>query len=110
MRRPPGPASPVPRPRLAATRSAPKSGSTTLARDAGGTLRLNGVKYYSAGSLYADSLFYMALDDEGQVVTVVVPADRHGVTLEDDWDGLAARASPGPAPRGSRTSRSSPTR
>jgi alkylation response protein AidB-like acyl-CoA dehydrogenase len=62
--------------------------STTLARDADGGFRLNGVKYYSTGSLYADALLYIALDEDEQVVSVVVPADREGVTLEDDWDGL----------------------
>ncbi|MBN9622450.1 MAG: acyl-CoA dehydrogenase family protein [Actinobacteria bacterium] len=62
--------------------------STKLVRDADGVLRLNGVKYYSTGSLYADELLYIALDEEGEVVSVVVPAERPGVTLEDDWDGL----------------------
>jgi alkylation response protein AidB-like acyl-CoA dehydrogenase len=62
--------------------------STKLVRDADGTLRLNGVKYYSTGSLYADSLLYIALDEEEKVVSVVVPFDRDGVTVEDDWDGL----------------------
>lgn len=62
--------------------------STRLARDAAGTLRLNGVKYYSTGSLYADSLLYIALDEEEKVVSVIVPFDRDGVTVEDDWDGL----------------------
>jgi alkylation response protein AidB-like acyl-CoA dehydrogenase len=61
---------------------------TTLSRKADGSLRLNGVKYYSTGSLYADALLYIALDDEGEPVSVVVPADREGVVLEDDWDGL----------------------
>jgi alkylation response protein AidB-like acyl-CoA dehydrogenase len=62
--------------------------STRVARDADGVLRLNGVKYYSTGSLYADALLYIALDEDGEVASVVVPADREGVTLEDDWDGL----------------------
>jgi alkylation response protein AidB-like acyl-CoA dehydrogenase len=61
---------------------------TTLRRDAAGVLRLNGVKYYSTGSLYADALLYIALDDDGRLVSVIVPAERDGVTLEDDWDGL----------------------
>jgi alkylation response protein AidB-like acyl-CoA dehydrogenase len=65
-----------------------ESFSTRLRRDEKGTLRLDGVKYYSTGSLYADELLYIALDEDDQVVTVVVPADRAGVTLEDDWDGL----------------------
>jgi alkylation response protein AidB-like acyl-CoA dehydrogenase len=61
---------------------------TTLSEGADGTLRLNGTKYYSTGSLYADDLLYIAVDDEENVVSVVVPAEREGVTLEDDWDGL----------------------
>jgi alkylation response protein AidB-like acyl-CoA dehydrogenase len=62
--------------------------STTLSLDGDGGFRLNGLKYYSTGSLYADALLYIALDEDEQVVSVVVPADREGVTLEDDWDGL----------------------
>jgi alkylation response protein AidB-like acyl-CoA dehydrogenase len=61
---------------------------TRLRRDADGTLRLSGVKYYSTGSLYADALLYIALDDDEEIVSLVVPAERDGVTLEDDWDGL----------------------
>jgi alkylation response protein AidB-like acyl-CoA dehydrogenase len=64
---------------------------TTLRRGGDGVLRLNGVKYYSTGSLYADSLLYIALDDDEKLVSVVVPAGREGVTLEDDWDGLGQR-------------------
>lgn len=61
---------------------------TTVVRDGDGVLRLNGVKYYSTGSLYADALLYIALDQDEKLVSVVVPADRDGVTLLDDWDGL----------------------
>jgi alkylation response protein AidB-like acyl-CoA dehydrogenase len=62
--------------------------ATKLSRDEAGALRLNGVKYYSTGSLYADALLYIALDTDGELVSVVVPAEREGVVLEDDWDGL----------------------
>jgi alkylation response protein AidB-like acyl-CoA dehydrogenase len=62
--------------------------ATTLRRDADGVLRLNGVKYYSTGSLYADALMFTALDDDEKLVAVVVPARREGIILEDDWDGL----------------------
>jgi alkylation response protein AidB-like acyl-CoA dehydrogenase len=65
-----------------------ESFGTRLRRDDDGTLRLNGVKYYSTGSLYADQLLYIAVDEEERIVSVIVPADRAGVTLEDDWDGL----------------------
>jgi alkylation response protein AidB-like acyl-CoA dehydrogenase len=61
--------------------------ATTLVRGENGELRLNGTKYYSTGSLYADWLMLTALD-EGKLEVVVVPASREGVTLEDDWDGL----------------------
>lgn len=65
-----------------------ESFDTRLRRDSEGTLRLNGVKYYSTGSLYADELLYIAVDEDEQIVSVIVPAEREGVTLEDDWDGL----------------------
>jgi alkylation response protein AidB-like acyl-CoA dehydrogenase len=73
---------------LGAQKVGAESLATTLRRDGDGVLRLNGVKYYSTGSLYADALMFTALDDDGKLVALVVPADRDGVTLEDDWDGL----------------------
>jgi len=76
---------------LGAHKVGAESLGTTLRRDAAGVLRLNGVKYYSTGSLYADVLMFTALDDDGRLVAVVVPARREGVTLEDDWDGIGQR-------------------
>jgi alkylation response protein AidB-like acyl-CoA dehydrogenase len=73
---------------LGAHKVGAESLATTLRRDGDGTLRLNGVKYYSTGSLYADALMFTALGDDEQLVAVVVPASREGVTLEDDWDGI----------------------
>jgi alkylation response protein AidB-like acyl-CoA dehydrogenase len=73
---------------LGAQKVGAESLATTLRRDGDGVLRLNGVKYYSTGSLYADALMFTALDDDEQLTAVVVPASREGVTLEDDWDGL----------------------
>ncbi len=72
---------------LGAHKVGAESLATTLVRDADGVRRLNGVKYYSTGSLYADALMFTALDD-GQLVAAIVPAERDGVTLEDDWDGI----------------------
>ncbi|PLZ02223.1 monooxygenase [Burkholderia sp. WAC0059] len=50
---------------------------------------LDGEKYYSTGSLFADWLDVLArrADDGGDVIAVV---DRHqpGVRLDDDWDGF----------------------
>ena len=73
---------------LGAHKVGAESLATTLRRDGDGVLRLNGVKYYSTGSLYADALMFTALDEEEKFTAVVVPAEREGVTLEDDWDGL----------------------
>jgi len=49
---------------------------------------LQGVKHYSTGALFCDLLKIRALNDEGQAVSVVIPADRLGVTRLDDWDGM----------------------
>ncbi|MGW5317309.1 acyl-CoA dehydrogenase family protein [Nocardia thailandica] len=66
--------------------------ATTL-RSVDGTLRLNGEKYYSTGALYGDYLTVAALDDNGDRVTAVVPADAPGVERLDDWAGFGQRAS-----------------
>lgn len=67
---------------------------TRLTRD-GDELRLDGVKYYSTGSRYSDYVVVYASSepDEDRIAGVVVPIDREGVTLEDDWDGIGQRLS-----------------
>jgi alkylation response protein AidB-like acyl-CoA dehydrogenase len=63
---------------------------TTLSpTDDGGVL--DGTKYYSTGSLYADYVVVAARTPDGPNVAAVVPADRAGVRLEDDWDGMGQR-------------------
>lgn len=52
---------------------------------------LNGVKYYSTGSIFADYILVRAEDPSGRLVSIVLPADAPGLTLEDDWDGLGQR-------------------
>jgi alkylation response protein AidB-like acyl-CoA dehydrogenase len=52
---------------------------------------LNGVKYFSTGSLFADYVMVRAQDLSDRFVTVVVQAKREGVTLIDDWDGFGQR-------------------
>jgi len=54
-------------------------------------LRLNGHKFYSTGTLYADLIAVSAVDAEGRDVQVIVPTDRAGVELYDDWDGFGQR-------------------
>ncbi|MGW0020304.1 acyl-CoA dehydrogenase family protein [Rhodococcus sp. NPDC003382] len=51
-------------------------------------LRLNGTKFYSTGNLYANYLVVAAHGPEDEPIRVVVPADREGVVLERDWDGI----------------------
>jgi len=59
--------------------------------DASGTLRLNGLKFYSTGTLFADRIAVSAIDAEGRDLQAIVPAHRDGVELYDDWDGFGQR-------------------
>ena len=63
--------------------------SVTLQRTGEGW-RLNGEKYYSTGSLYADWIDVAAHDGTDDV-RVVVRGDARGVTRLDDWDGSGQR-------------------
>lgn len=58
----------------------------------GDGLRLNGTKYFTTGTLYADYAEVLASDPEGATVVVLVPTDRPGVSVLDDWDGMGQRA------------------
>lgn len=51
---------------------------------------LNGRKYYSTGSLFADLVEVIATDG-GRLVSLVVPTDRAGVSLVDDFDAMGQR-------------------
>ncbi|TQR85484.1 acyl-CoA dehydrogenase [Mycobacterium hodleri] len=64
---------------------------TKLTTDGDG-YRLNGRKYFTTGTLYADYAEVLASDPEGATVIVLVPTDRAGVTVLDDWDGFGQRA------------------
>jgi len=50
--------------------------------------RLNGTKFFCTGSLYSDWVWVLASTPEGEQTAVVVPTNREGVTLEDDWVGI----------------------
>ena len=52
---------------------------------------LRGEKHYSTGCLFADLVSVRATMPGGEVVNAVVPADRDGVVLVDDWDGFGQR-------------------
>jgi alkylation response protein AidB-like acyl-CoA dehydrogenase len=64
--------------------------TTTLTPEGDGW-RLNGTKYYSTGSLYADLILIKATAPGGLGVTVIIPTDREGVERIDDWDGIGQR-------------------
>jgi alkylation response protein AidB-like acyl-CoA dehydrogenase len=66
--------------------------ATTVTQAPAGTgWRLNGKKFYSTGSLFADWIHTTATVDRERSATVFVPAAAHGVTRLDDWDGFGQR-------------------
>ena len=69
----------------------PGEWTTTLCR-VGTGLRLHGRKFYATGSAMANYTFVGAVDDAGRRVLAVVPTDRRGVRLEDDWSAMGQRA------------------
>jgi alkylation response protein AidB-like acyl-CoA dehydrogenase len=64
---------------------------TAFTPDPDGGYRLNGTKYYSTGTLYSDYTQIWAAAPNGRIAGGVVPIDREGVTIEDDWDGFGQR-------------------
>jgi alkylation response protein AidB-like acyl-CoA dehydrogenase len=56
-----------------------------------GGYRLDGEKYYSTGTLFSDYLTVATTTDHDSVATVVVPVNRDGVQVIDDWDGFGQR-------------------
>lgn len=65
--------------------------NTRLLPGDNGIFRLTGEKYYSTGTLFSDYLTVAATTDHDSVTTVLVPTDRTGVRLVDDWDGFGQR-------------------
>lgn len=54
-----------------------------------GEFRINGTKYYSTGSIFADWIdTFSQRTDNGVKVIAVVSAHQAGVTHRDDWDGF----------------------
>ncbi|WP_099250328.1 acyl-CoA dehydrogenase family protein [Mycobacterium sp. shizuoka-1] len=69
----------------------PAGADTTLLADGQGVLRLNGYKFYSTGTLFADLIAVSASDAQGRDLQAIVPVDRAGVELFDDWEGFGQR-------------------
>jgi alkylation response protein AidB-like acyl-CoA dehydrogenase len=64
--------------------------ASTLTREGTG-YRLDGRKYYSTGTLYSDLVLVRAVGTDGKPASAVIPVDRAGVELLDDWDGAGQR-------------------
>jgi alkylation response protein AidB-like acyl-CoA dehydrogenase len=64
---------------------------TTRLRQTSDGYRLNGTKFYSTGNLYADWIVVSAQTTDDTNIRVVIPTDRQGVILDDDWDGIGQR-------------------
>ena len=63
--------------------------TVTLTKD-GARWILDGYKYYSTGTIYSNWILAVALEGT-EYVSIAVPANAKGVTIEDDWDGFGQR-------------------
>jgi alkylation response protein AidB-like acyl-CoA dehydrogenase len=72
-------------------RGGPNGAVATTLRREGSRLRAEGTKFYSTGALFADWVSTTARNDANEIVGFTVPADRAGLRLDDDWDGIGQR-------------------
>ncbi|KRF14077.1 monooxygenase [Nocardioides sp. Soil797] len=63
---------------------------TVLSAD-GNHFRLNGTKFYSTGTIYAEWADVYALRDDGTFVIALARTDDPGFHVADDWDGFGQR-------------------
>jgi alkylation response protein AidB-like acyl-CoA dehydrogenase len=63
----------------------------TLVTEKNGEFRINGQKYYCTGSAFADGFFVLSATENGGRAYAIVPRDRAGLTVLDDWDGMGQR-------------------
>lgn len=78
--------------------SAEKGGATVgeirvmLSRQAAaGGWRLDGDKHYCTGSLFASHFYSLVLRDDGGRSIALLPREREGVAVIDDWEGMGQR-------------------
>lgn len=64
-----------------------KQYETTLIRQ-GDHFLLNGTKYFTTGTLYADWVSVIAAGENKNVYVSVIPTNREGIEIMDDWDGF----------------------
>jgi alkylation response protein AidB-like acyl-CoA dehydrogenase len=60
-------------------------------RKEGDHFRATGSKYYSTGSLFADWVSAVALDENDQPKSFILPRGRKGLVLVDDFDAMGQR-------------------
>jgi len=65
--------------------------TATSVREDGDRLRLDGRKFYTTGSIFADWIDVLARREDGTDVLALVRADADGVTVSDDWDGFGQK-------------------
>ncbi len=66
--------------------------ATRLTKNIEGRWFVNGEKYYSTGSIFADWIDLYAFDEvKQQAVIVAVNRHEEGVTILDDWDGFGQK-------------------
>ena len=65
--------------------------STRVRRTTDGDLVLDGTKFYTTGSIFADWILVSTGLEAGGLGTVLVRTDAPGVEIRDDWDGFGQR-------------------
>ncbi|PCE16424.1 monooxygenase [Microbacterium sp. SZ1] len=61
--------------------------ATRVSRRLDGTWRVDGRKFYTTGSIFADWID-ATVDLDGTTVTALIPRHQGGVSVSDDWDGF----------------------
>ncbi|MFI7968346.1 monooxygenase, partial [Acinetobacter baumannii] len=65
---------------------------TRVTKDASGNLVVNGEKYYSTGSIFADWIDLFAYDEvNDRHVIAAIYRHETGVSVIDDWDGFGQK-------------------
>lgn len=64
--------------------------TTRLSRETGQWV-LNGTKFYSTGTGYADWIMVAATGDDDEPASLTVSVDAPGVKIVDDWEGFGQR-------------------
>lgn len=65
---------------------------TRVTENGQGQLHVNGQKYYSTGTIFADWIDLFALDEtSNQHVIAAVSTHQSGIKISDDWDGFGQK-------------------